>query len=244
MKEHDTVPDEIVQRFIDQELSADERLHFVVALGRDGSLRDRVVMLERLVLEAGRLPAPAVPEGFVAGVLRRIDASGSAAPGSLSVAAAPGSEAPSSDSFWQRVSHALWKPRQLRWNLAAAAVAAAVIAIAAGTLITRQTTGSSAPAAAAPPTVLVRLVIMEPGARTVQAAGDFNGWNPARTPLEQLATGAWAVTLPLEPGRYEYMFVVDGERWVADPFAVDESDDGFGARNAVLDVRPPSVESL
>ena len=34
------------------------------------------------------------------------------------------------------------------------------------------------------------------------------------------------------------MFVVDGERWVADPFAIEQADDGFGARNAVLDVRP------
>jgi 1,4-alpha-glucan branching enzyme len=86
--------------------------------------------------------------------------------------------------------------------------------------------------------VLVRLVVVQPGARVVQAAGDFNGWNPSRTPLEQTADGAWTVTLPLEPGRYEYQFVVDGERWIGDPFAVEQSNDGFGSRNAVLDVRP------
>jgi len=86
--------------------------------------------------------------------------------------------------------------------------------------------------------VLVRLVVVQPGARVVQAAGDFNGWNPSRTPLEQTADGAWTVTLPLEPGRYEYSFVVDGDRWIGDPFAVEKSNDGFGSQNAVLDVRP------
>jgi hypothetical protein len=34
------------------------------------------------------------------------------------------------------------------------------------------------------------------------------------------------------------MFVVNGEQWIADPFAVERSDDGFGSQNAVLDVRP------
>jgi 1,4-alpha-glucan branching enzyme len=90
-----------------------------------------------------------------------------------------------------------------------------------------------------PSKVLVRLVVVQPDARMVEAAGDFNGWNPSRTPLEPAANGAWTVTIPLEPGRYEYMFVVDGREWVSDPFAVEQNDDGFGARNAVLDVRAP-----
>ena len=37
------------------------------------------------------------------------------------------------------------------------------------------------------------------------------------------------------------MFVVDGTQWIADPFAAEQQDDGFGSRNAVLDVR--SVET-
>jgi hypothetical protein len=36
-------------------------------------------------------------------------------------------------------------------------------------------------------------------------------------------------------------FVVDGDRWIGDPFAVEQSNDGFGSQNAVLDVRPESV---
>ena len=81
---------------------------------------------------------------------------------------------------------------------------------------------------------------MQPGARSVQIAGDFNGWNPGRTSLEEVSDGAWAVTIPLPPGRYEYMFVVDGQAWISDPFAAEHNDDGFGSQNAVLDVRPPA----
>jgi hypothetical protein len=36
------------------------------------------------------------------------------------------------------------------------------------------------------------------------------------------------------------MFVVDGRQWIADPFAAEQSDDGFGSRNAVLEVTPPA----
>jgi hypothetical protein len=141
----------------------------------------------------------------------------------------------------------LWAPRNLHWNLASAVGVAGVTlfllagAVAAGLSWrsepgdTRMITGG---ATTDRPTVLVRLVVVQPGARMVQVAGDFNGWSPERTPLEQVSSGAWTVTLPLQPGRYEYMFVIDGREWIADPFAAEQNDDGFGSENAVLDVRP------
>jgi len=42
--------------------------------------------------------------------------------------------------------------------------------------------------------------------------------------------------VPLPPGNYEYVFVVDGERWVADPRAARYRPDGFGNNNAMLTV--------
>jgi hypothetical protein len=212
-------PEQLVQRFLDQELSADERLQFVVRLGRDESLRRRVIALEQLALGAARLPRPVVPAGFVSNVMNRI----------------PDRQPTTADrpSLW----HRLWAPRSLQWNLGSAALACAALLVVGGVAARVLT---ARPVIAPPPsTVLVRLVIVKPDATTVQAAGDFNGWDPTRTPLEEISSGAWAVTLPLEPGRYEYMFVVDGQEWIADPFAVEQNDDGFGSRNAVLDVRPP-----
>jgi hypothetical protein len=186
---------------------------------------------EQLAVSAARLPRPVVPDDFVARVMNRID--------------------PPVRPRWRRLLEpiaALWTPRTVQWNLAGAAVAACV-ALVAGLLAAsawRQTgaappEGGTSASAAAPQDsrpVLVRLVVLQPGATMVHAAGDFNGWDPARTPLTPVADGAWAVTLPLEPGRYEYMFVVDGTQWIADPFAIEQNDDGFGSRNAVLDVRP------
>ena len=221
--------EELIQRFVDQELSAAERIQFVVALGRDPELRERVLALEQLVLDAATLPRPAVPAGFAARVLERTTPA-----------------KPAQVSSWRRAIDALWAPRALRWNLASAAAFACIALVAVGALVgatlTQQSPAAagSTPAGASAGRVLVRLVVVQPGARVVQAAGDFNGWNPTRTPLEQAADGAWTVTIPLEPGRYEYQFVVDGEHWIGDPFAVEQNDDGFGSHNAVLDVRPPA----
>ena len=198
-------------------------------LGRDEVLRHRVIELERLLLNTANLPRPAVPGDFAARVMQRTTRT---------------------RPTWQRVSSFIWAPRAIQWNLVTAAAAAClVLLVAAGTIYgrlqerltsTRLETGS--PAAVDAPsasTVLVRLIIVKPGARTVQVAGDFNGWTPA--PLTEVSDGAWAVTLPIEPGRYEYMYVVDGQQWIADPFAAEQNEDGFGSRNAVLDVRPPAA---
>lgn len=225
-----TESERLVQRFLDQELSAEERVRFVARLGRDEALRRRTIELEQLVLDTSRLPKPSVPDGFVARAMEQ------------TAAARPG--------WWRDWASSLWAPRTLQWNLASAVAVTCLVLLVVGGIVSGRLTsapGQSAPGAAnaptsaglaAPSTTLVRLVILQPGARTVQLAGDFNGWNPARTSLEQISDGAWAVTIPLEPGRYEYMFVVDGVRWIADPFAAELNDDGFGSRNAVLDVRP------
>ena len=218
--------EDLVQRFIDQELSTTERVQFVVALGRDPELRARVLELERLIADAANLPKPIVPPGFAARVLAQTAAA-----------------RPARAAAWRRAIEACLAPRPLQWNVAGAAAFAAVLLAIGAVLATslrppERTVAVTTPAPERQ--VLVRLVIVQPGARVVQAAGDFNGWNPRRTPLEQTSEGAWTVTLPLEPGRYEYQFVVDGERWIGDPFAVEQSDDGFGSHNAVLDVRPPA----
>ena len=72
---------------------------------------------------------------------------------------------------------------------------------------------------------------------TVAIAGDFNDWNPQANLLEDPeGDGIWTGTLKLEPGRYEYMFVLDGEKWFPDPNALRYVKDGFGNRNAILEI--------
>jgi 1,4-alpha-glucan branching enzyme len=95
---------------------------------------------------------------------------------------------------------------------------------------------ASPPAGGAPAGVVAtRLSLQAPQARRVAVAGDFNGWNPEAAPLARGPGGAWTGVLELPRGRHQYMFVVDGE-WVTDPAAPVTRDDGFGHRNAVLDL--------
>lgn len=226
--------DGLVHRFLDDELSAEERLELVTRLGQDATFRRRTLHLGQVLLQARDLPRPLVPDAFVADVLNRTHS------------AEPARAAWPRQALWRGVITLLMAPRVLQWNaLQAAGAAACVVVLAMAMWPAPRPAGTTGregtPQRAASP-VLVRLVMLQPGARSVQAAGDFNGWDPASTPLEPTTSGAWTVTLRLEPGRYEYMFVVDGERWVADPFAIEQADDGFGARNAVLDVRPADGE--
>lgn len=76
------------------------------------------------------------------------------------------------------------------------------------------------------------------GAASVSLVGDFNDWDAQATPLQRDA-GAWTVTLPITPGRHVYAFVVDGERWVADPRAPRAPDADFGRPGSVVIVQTP-----
>ena len=70
-------------------------------------------------------------------------------------------------------------------------------------------------------------------ANEVCLAGDFNRWEVCDARLSRVGEDVWSVSLELPPGRYEYMFVVDGD-WVTDPHAMGYQDDGFGNKNAIL----------
>ena len=82
----------------------------------------------------------------------------------------------------------------------------------------------------------VEFVLDAPAASTVSLVGDFNDWDPAATPLHRDAGGAWSATLPLPPGRYQYTFIVDGGRWMADPRMPPALGDDFGTPTSVITV--------
>jgi Glycogen recognition site of AMP-activated protein kinase len=86
---------------------------------------------------------------------------------------------------------------------------------------------------------IAQFVARFPGARTVHAVGTFNDWRPGSIPLEDVdRDGVWRATVVLPTGAYEYMFVVDGERWVPDHLAERLVADEFGRENSVVIVRP------
>lgn len=54
-----------------------------------------------------------------------------------------------------------------------------------------------------------------PDADEVYLAGEFNNWNPKQLAMQN-DDGEWTIAIELEPGEYEYKFVVDGN-WTSDP---------------------------
>jgi len=84
-----------------------------------------------------------------------------------------------------------------------------------------------------------------PGARSVEVVGSFNDWSRGTLALnDDDHDGIWHADAVLPAGPHEYMFVVDGERWVSDPLADRYVDDGFGAgqQNSLVIVRPVSAQ--
>lgn len=74
-----------------------------------------------------------------------------------------------------------------------------------------------------------------PNANSVALAGDFNDWK-AEADMMEKKNGVWQITLDLQPGEYQYKFVVDGDKWVTDPNNPNKADDGYGGQNSVINV--------
>ena len=174
---------------------------------------------------AGRLPAldPALDDRDMAAVRRR---------------AAP-SAAPSGNPVrW------LFEPRPMRvrpiW-----APAFAIAALLALWLLPRSVSTPPADVSvatvAAHDTVFVHFELSAPAAHAVAVAGSFNGWNTNALQLVRTASGAWSATIALPVGEHRYQFVVDGTRWVPDPAAQSQVDDGFGGTNSVIVVGPKGL---
>lgn len=150
----------------------------------------------------------------------------------------------SSDSRVQRLWQRVWQPRPITiglrpaWGLVAAAAALALYVTApawnAGPSATPVEPVATSATPAGPPVVLVQFRIEAPDAQQVQLAGDFTEWQPSHS-LIRADDGVWTIIVPVSAGVHQYAFVVDGERWVADPLA-PQVDDGFGGSNSRLDV--------
>lgn len=80
-------------------------------------------------------------------------------------------------------------------------------------------------------------------ARIVTIAGDFNGWEyrpdqPRTVKMKKQSSDLWIAEVKgLQPGRYQYKFVIDYQMWILDPNNPYTIDDGTGNRNSLLIVR-------
>jgi 1,4-alpha-glucan branching enzyme len=86
-------------------------------------------------------------------------------------------------------------------------------------------------------TVWIRFRYTNSEADSVAVAGDFSQWDPvALSPREVDGKTVWTGLVPVSRGEHEYQFLINGERWVTDPLAPVKRSDGFGAKNAVLNI--------
>jgi hypothetical protein len=118
--------------------------------------------------------------------------------------------------------------RRRAWPLWPIVAAAAVLAIV---LIARPWNRNAARTAD-----ILQFVLVAPQAASVSLVGDFNDWDPARSPMQTAHGGVWATVVPLAPGRYRYAFLVNGVEWRADPGAPAAKDDEFGTPSSVVTV--------
>jgi hypothetical protein len=143
----------------------------------------------------------------------------------------------------RRAIHAMWTAREVRlrvrpvYGMAAAAVLAALL-MAGGALMRDASRPTQPVLAAAPGAIYVQFRLEAGAASSVALAGSFSDWQPTHR-MQQSADGVWTVLLPLTAGVHDYGFIVDGEQWVADPYA-PEVDDGFGGVNSRLTVLAPA----
>ena len=82
----------------------------------------------------------------------------------------------------------------------------------------------------------VNLIYQDAPGKAVFVAGSFNNWQPVRKLEEKNNDGVYRCRLLLEPGEYQYKFLVDGE-WRSDASNPDFVPNEFGSLNSVLTVK-------
>lgn len=78
-------------------------------------------------------------------------------------------------------------------------------------------------------------VFHDDSAHSVSVAGDFNEWNRVATPLKRNESGLWFTEIVVPgTGRFEYKFIINGQRWIEDPSNGMKAPNHYGGLNSVL----------
>jgi len=206
----------LLNPYIDQALDAESTQNVEEHLKSCPTCQDEYLRLKEMVASLNFLPQVSAPQNLTQNIMAKISQEDVQIQSSWI------------DQFKRRISF----PR-LSFRLVGAAAAAALVMFFAFTFIFNTPDTSLICSAE----VQFSLRISDNKTHTVAIAGDFNGWDPQANTLEDPEEdGIWTGTLKLEPGRYEYMFVMDGEKWFPDPNALRYVKDGFGNKNAILEI--------
>jgi hypothetical protein len=142
---------------------------------------------------------------------------------------------------WKKAKRRRWLERQIRW-LSPALGGAAVMFFVMLTLNqnpSMEVNPANSVVQSNVPTEQIRVYfeLHAPGADQVELLGTFNNWKTGDIVLNGPdETGLWTATVELPEGRYEFIFLVDGELGLADPKSAALRPDGFGHVNTVIQV--------
>lgn len=93
-----------------------------------------------------------------------------------------------------------------------------------------------------PVKVPVSLRLRDDNYQRVQVKGEMNAWNPAAGEMT-LNRGIWEISFQVNPGNYQYQFVVDG-REMLDPVNPKKTPNGIGGTNSLLSLPRPDPRKL
>lgn len=78
----------------------------------------------------------------------------------------------------------------------------------------------------------------------VNLFGSFNGWNRGELPMsDKKSPGTYEITIPLDPGSYEYKIFVDSVE-VVDPLNREKISNGMGSFNSIINIKPLNSENV
>ena len=208
---------QLIQEYLDQHISEEEKKDLEQHIQTCSSCREEFKKWEHFFSGVKLLAEKeSVPAGMTQSIMNQIQ--------SKEVTIQP--------SWWERLKHVLSIPRfSFRWIGAAAVSVIAVVLFVNFIWLSPENY----------PNGLTEVQFsLRAGAEplsSVAVVGDFNDWSPNKHLLnDENKDGIWTATLRLEPGRYEYMFILDGQEWVPDPEAYRYVRDGFGNKNAVIEI--------
>ena len=99
--------------------------------------------------------------------------------------------------------------------------------------VAKTTVKKAAPQASKKALEEVVFNVYSPDSKSVEVAGEFNNWTPAK--MKKGEQGVWSVKLKLAAGTYQYKFVFDGS-WEIDQANPNRVPDGQGGENSVKNV--------